>query len=300
LPAAREALVVGALALLVGLGPRPGAAASPNPCATQARPPARYAHVVLIVLENHSFSEIAGASPYLNKLARTCGLAANYVAVSHPSLPNYLALTSGSTGGITNDCTSCRLNSRSLFEQLGRGWRSYEESLPHAGFLGAAGGSYVKRHNPAAYYPRIAAAYARQDVPLGNPSSGPLADDLRHNRLSRFSLIIPNLCHDEHDCPIATGEAWLRRWIPRILASPAYRSGRTALFITYDEGSRFDNHVYTVIVGSSIHRGIRETRFTHYSLLKTIEELLSLPCLGHACDPGTISMRGSFGLSRNP
>ena len=113
------------------------------------------------MLENHSYSQIAGSSPYLNRLAHGCALALNYSAVSHPSLPNYLALTSGSTNGITSDCTDCRVSARSIFEQLGAGWRSYLESMPTRGYTGAFSGLYAKKHNPAAYYPRLAREYAR-------------------------------------------------------------------------------------------------------------------------------------------
>jgi phospholipase C len=105
------------------------------------------------------------------------------------------------------------------------------------------------------------------------------------------------MCNDEHDCDVATGDAWLRAWVPAILDSPAYRRGKTALFITYDEGSRSDNRVYTVVVSPYTKRGTVSTvRFDHYSLLATQEALLGLPCLGHACDPETRSMRAAFGL----
>jgi phospholipase C len=250
--------------------------------------------VILIVLENHSYGDVANASPYFNALARRCGLARNYAAVGHPSLPNYLALTSGTTAGIASDCVDCALDGRSLFQQLGRGWRSYEESMPSPGFRGAGSGLYAKKHNPAAYFTRIATAYERQDVPLGTPASGPLAADLRRNRLARFSLITPNLCNDEHDCPIATGDGWLRRWLPTILGSTAYRAGHTAVFVTYDEGTGSDNNVYTVVVSPSTPPISSDAGFTHYSLLRTIEQLLALPCLGDACHAS--SMRRVFHL----
>jgi phospholipase C len=102
--------------------------------------------------------------------------------------------------------------------------------------------------------------------------------------LSRFSLVIPDLCNDEHNCSIATGDDWLRTWLPGILATPAYGSGRTAVLVTYDEGTTFDNHVYTVVAARSIRPGtVVGDSFDHYSLLLTIEQLLGLPCLGDAC-----------------
>lgn len=253
--------------------------------------------VVVVVLENHSYSQIAGSSPYLNRLAHGCALAVNYSAVSHPSLPNYLALTSGSTNGITSDCTDCRVSARSIFEQLGAGWRSYLESMPTRGYTGAFSGLYAKKHNPAAYYPRLAREYARRAVPLGSPASGALARDLHQGTLRRFSLVVPNLCDDEHDCPITVGDHWLRTWIPLLLTSPAYKSGQTVLVITYDEGTSNDNHVYTVAVNPSIQPDTTiSTPLTHYSLLKTIQQLLKLPCLAHSCDTATNSMLPSLHL----
>jgi phosphatidylinositol-3-phosphatase len=262
------------------------------------RPPRVYRHVIAIVLENHSFNEIAGRSPYLNRLAAACGLADNYSAITHPSLPNYIAMTSGDTAGITDDCTSCSVSTNSIFGQVGpRAWRAYEESMPAPGFMGSEAGLYRKKHNPAAYYTKLRAAYAVNAVPLGTLTGGALISDLRANRLPRYSYITPNLCNDEHDCEISVGDAWLARWVPQILASRSYRAGGTALFITYDEGSAEDNHVYTVVASPYTRKGtVPDIAFTHYSLLKTQENLLGLRCLGHACDPTTASMRGPFGL----
>lgn len=231
-----------------------------------------------MVLENHSFSEVAGHSPYLNALARDCGLATDYTAITHPSLPNYLALTSGGTDGVTSDCTSCTVQASSLFGQLGGDWRSYLQALPSQGYRGAFSGAYAKKHNPAAYYTRVA-DYARDALPLGALPGG-----LSRGSLARFNLIVPDLCDDEHDCSVDTGDRWLQAWMPRILRSQAYRNGRTALFVTYDEGSGGDNRVYTVVVAPSVRRGtVSAEPFDHYSLLRTIERMLGLPCLAAAC-----------------
>jgi phospholipase C len=260
-----------------------------HPCRGRA-PARRYDHVVVVLLENHTFEEIAGHSPYLNALARACGLATGYSAVAHPSLPNYLALTSGSAHGIASDCTECTVSAPSIFGQLRGDWRSYLQSLPAPGFRGAFSGKYAKKHNPAAYFVPIAAAYETNAVPLGA-----FRRDLARDRLHRLSLVVPDICADEHDCPIATGDAWLETWLPRIFASHAYRSGRTAVFVTYDEGTDTDNHVYTVVAAPSLRpRTLVGTPFDHYSLLLTIERLLRLPCLADACDAR--SMARSFRL----
>jgi phospholipase C len=252
---------------------------------------------VLVIMENHTYGEVAGSSPTLNRLASDCGLATNYSAIRHPSLPNYLALTSGTTNGVTRDCTRCETQATSIFEQLHGDWRSYLESLPKPGYRGPVAGTYAKKHNPAAYYTQIAGAYRHDAVPLGRPSGGALARDLRRNGLTRFSLIVPNLCNDEHDCSIASGDRWLGRWVPLILDSPAYRSGFVLLLITYDEGNGPDNRVYTVAANPSIRPGtIISTSLNHYSLLKTSQELLGLPCTAHTCDGHVHSMLPSLGL----
>jgi len=112
-----------------------------------------------------------------------------------------------------------------------------------------------------------------------------LPTDLARDRLARFSLVVPDLCHSEHDCSVATGDAWLRAWIPRIFASPAYRSRKTAVFVTYDEGGGARNLVYTVVAARSVPRGtVVGAPFDHYSLLLTAERLLGLRCLAHACE----------------
>jgi phosphatidylinositol-3-phosphatase len=255
--------------------------------------------VIVIVMENHPFERIDGSSPFLNGLARQCGLANQDMAVTHPSLPNYLALTSGSTDGIKGNCTGCSTPVMSIFDQVGgQGWRSYHESMPHPGYLGVdTTGRYPKEHNPAAYYTRIRAAYDGAAVPLGTPGAGALASDLASGALRRFSLVIPNTCSSEEDCSVAIGDAWLARWVPKIVGSPVYRERRTTLFITYDEGRRKNQRVYTVVVSPYTRPAtVSNTAFSHYSLLRSVEGMLGVRCLAHACDPTTTSMRSAFGL----
>ncbi len=297
------ALAASFLTALVLAAAGAGTPAAAGPCGGQARPPAHWQHVVWIWMENESFADVAGSSsaPYLTQLAGQCGLATAYQAISHPSLPNYIAATSGSDWGITDDDppSSHPLAQPSIFGQVataGLTWRGYEESMP-SNCDRSDSGRYAVRHNPAVYYPRIAAQCRRWDVPLGTTSAGALVSDLRRGRLPSFAFVTPNLCNDMHDCPIATGDAWLRRWIPRILAGPDYRAGTTVLVVTFDEGSGSSNQVATVVVSPATRPGTRSsTAFTHYSLLKTTEQLLGLPALAHAGDPSTAGMRRAFHL----
>ena len=299
-----------------------GAASPSRACGTAQGPPARYRHVIWIWFENHAYGAVAGSgdAPYTNRLAAACGLATNYHNVTHPSLPNYIAATSGGTQGIADDCdpADCSRDVPSVFGQVqaaGMTWAAYDESMPAPCDLsGGSGpdpsGDYAPKHNPAVYYLRLRSACRGRDLPLGTPSRGPLAGALRSGRLAAFTFVTPNLCNDTHDCPVATGDAWLAQWMPAILSSTAYRAGRTAVFITWDEGEGGTSdacatnttdpgcHVATIVASPSTPRGTRSALlFNHYSLLKTTEQLLGLRSfLGHAGDHGTRSMRRAFGL----
>jgi hypothetical protein len=270
-----------------------------QPCGGGIAAPATWDHVVWIVFENKSYEQIIGSphAPYLNGVAAECGLATDYHGVAHPSLPNYIAMTSGSTQGITDDRGPALhpLSAPSIFSQLGSGgWRALQESMP-SNCLPANSGLYAARHNPPTYYVDVAADCALADVPLGS------TPDLS----ARFTFITPNLCHDMHSSPcttsateeVAAGDAWLAQFLPTILTTAQYRAGSTAVFVTWDEDDfTAVQHVPTLVVAPQVAPGTAvATTFDHYSLLRTTEEMLGLDTyLGQAA-PAT-SMRGGFGL----
>jgi phosphatidylinositol-3-phosphatase len=271
-----------------------------RPCGqTQAKPGARR-HVIWIVMENKAYDQIIGSdnAPFLNRLARQCGLATNFHSETSPSLPNYIAMTSGSTQGITDDNgpDSHPLGSESIFSQLGGDWRSLVESMPSNCALSNSADTYAVRHNPAAYFTGIRSQCSRQDVPLSS----------RPDISARFTLVIPDLCHDMHACSttgndeaaqIRTGDAWLSHFIPRIVNSAQYRSGSTAVFVTWDGPDvESQSHVATLVLSPSTPPGLQSgTFFDHYSLLRTAEELLGITShLGHAAN--ATSMRTAFHL----
>jgi phospholipase C len=264
-------------------------------CGRTTQAPAIWKHVVWIWMENRSYEQIVGNSsaPYINDLARGCGLATNYRAITHPSLPNYVAATSGSVWGITDDDppSAHPLSTAGIFGQItaaGMTWRSYEQSMP-TNCDRSSSGEYAVKHNPAAYYTLLRPQCVKWDVPLS---------ELSLDRLPSFAFVTPNLCNDMHACSAAIGDAWLRKWVGRILSSPDYGSGTTVVFITFDEGVGDSNRVATIVVSPTTPRGIRvSTPFDHYSLLKTTEQLLGIKKrLGHAGDPSTNSMRLGFHL----
>ncbi len=250
------------------------------------------AHIAVIVMENEEYSDVLGTSgtPFLHRLAARSSVAGQMYGTTHPSLPNYLALTGGSTFHITSDCTGCTVTATSLVDQLegaGISWRAYMEDLPHACFHGSGAGDYAKKHDPFMYYTRVAGrpARCRHVVPMSE-----LATDERTGSLPRFIWITPNLCHDMHDCDTATGDRFLSRLVPSLLA----RLGPGGLlFLTWDEGTSNDGccglarggHIATIVAGPGARAGVRlGTPADHYSILQTIEDLLGLPRLrGAAC-----------------
>jgi hypothetical protein len=274
--------------------PSPIAAATPSaradgPCGKAKTPPGRYDHVVWVVMENKAYGSIIGSSsaPYENRLAAQCGWAKNFFAESHPSLPNYIAMTSGSPQRIRDDNApaSHRLNVPSIFAQLGGGWRALQQSMRSTCVL-TSSGSYAVKHNPAAYYTNIRSACKARDVPLAS------SPDIS----ARFTFVTPNLCNDTHDCSVATGDRWLKTFLGKLFAGAEYKAGKTAVFLTWDEddGST-SNHVATIVAAPSIKPGTAPSaRFSHYSMLRTTEEMLGLGLLGNAAQAN--SMRSAFGI----
>lgn len=267
---------------------RPGHDRS-RPAAVSTGAPGR---VAVIVMENKEYGDVIGsaAAPFINGLASRYAFARDMYAVTHPSLPNYLALTGGSTFGISSDCTTCSVGATSIVDQLERArvsWKAYMEDLPHPCFTGASAGEYAKKHDPFVYYTRVVndRSWCGRVVPLTG-----LGADEHAGALPRFIWITPNLCHDMHDCSVAVGDQFLSSLVPSLLRS---LGAHGVLFITWDEGTSDSGccrlasggHVLTLVAGPGARRGARLTAPTdHYSLLETIEGLLGLRRLrGAAC-----------------
>jgi hypothetical protein len=222
------------------------------------------AHVVVVVFENREESAIDngdGSSPFERYASRYVDLS-NYTAVTHPSLPNYLALVSGSTQGVTDDCTSCGPWPRSiggLLTHAGRSWGGYAEGYPSSPL-------FAKKHMPFLYF----ADGASRVRPLARL-------DARH--LPAYSFVAPNLCHDAHSCPLASADAFLSHWLPPLLKVP-----RTAVFVVFDEGTTSiggGGRIEAFVAGTAVKRHVAvERSVNHYTVLRTIEDLFGLPHLG--------------------
>jgi phosphatidylinositol-3-phosphatase len=283
----------GLLAALAALGLSCGHSDPGRPLSLPGELPAgTVSHVVTIAMENKEYGQIIGArdAAYVNRLARRYGLATRSYGVRHPSLPDYLALTSGSTHGIDSDCTGCHVSSRNIVDQLeaaGLSWKAYMEDMPRTCFGGASAGGYAKKHNPFAYYDDVVSNPKRclKIVPLDR-----LADDLRRGALPTYVFISPNLCNDMHDCGVAPGDRFLARLVPvllRALGPEGY------LVLTWDEGTSdrgccggsSGGRIATIVAGPLVRRGARDTRpLDHYGVLRTVEGTLGLPRLGSARD----------------
>jgi phosphatidylinositol-3-phosphatase len=290
------ALLIAAVAglALISCGLHRGA----GPAAAPAAPARSFAHIFLIVEENKSSSEIVGnqTAPYINSLISRYALAADYFALFHPSLPNYIALTSGSNHGITDDRSPPSAgneiavpNIADRIEASGRTWKAYAENLPSAGYAFDAG-QYATKHEPFVYYKDIV-GNAPRDRAHVVPFTQLAADRRAAATTPHVAVITPNLCNDMHDCPIATGDRWLSRTVPMILASQAFTTTRSLLVITWDEGTIFDNHVATILAGNAVKTGFRSAqRYDHYSLLHTIEAAWNLaPLTAHDAGAATMS-----------
>ncbi len=285
------------------------AVGSPSSSPTAGLP--SFGHIFIIMMENKEYGEIIGSlkAPYINGLAASYAVAGQYYAIRHPSLPNYLALASGSTQGMTSDCGDCSFNAQNLVDQLEphqKSWKAYMEDMPYpcfngesTGGIGPFGNNYVRKHNPWMYFQDISGNPSRcnQVVPLNQ-----FAGDLQANRLADFVWITPNLQHDMHDGTIEDGDSWLSTFVPQILGSPAWKDNGV-LFIIWDEGTTnagccgdaTGGHTVALVIAASGKRGYTsQTRYTHYSVLRTIEESWQLGLMGGANDPGTRTMTDFF------
>jgi phospholipase C len=288
---------------LAGSGAAPSQAATQRPCSGRTAP-GHLDHVIVIMLENHSYSQIIGSSsaPDLNQLARECGVASNYHSTTHPSLPNYLAITAGSTFGLATDDCQCRQDVGGVFLQMAethRTWGLYAESMPSdCDGVSSRGIEYTSRHNAPIYYTRLNPGCPRHDVRLGTTTSGPLNSALAGGHLPTYTMIVPNLCDDMHSCSIQTSDAWVGAWVHRIVDSYEYQHQATAIFITWDEGtdghigagencaqnlSDQSCHVPLIVISRFTRPGtVTGAYLTHYSLLRGVEAMLHVGALRNA------------------
>ena len=233
-----------------------------------------FSHVVIVVEENHGYSDVVGSSsmPYFNTLVSQYGLATQYFANAHPSLPNYLMLTTGQMES-SNDGFTGVINDDNVVRELvkmGKSWKAYAESLPSPGYLGGDSGAYAQDHNPFTYLSDV------QNNPTQAANVVPFtqfATDLANNALPQYSFIMPNLTDDAHDGTLTQADSWLQTNIAPLIANSSFQSSGL-LIITFDEAEDSDvNHgggqVATLIISSTAKKGYKSTTFyQHQSTLR--------------------------------
>jgi len=239
--------------------------------------------------------------PYLAGLAAEFGRTTDYRAVTHPSLPNYLAVAGGSTFGVSDDQppSSHPIEQVSVFDAViaaGGTAKTYAEAMPQPCTL-EPDGRYAVKHNPWAYFSSSTSRdnCGRFDVPAGDPENGALRDDVDAGALPTVGLLIPDMCNDGHDCPLSTADEWLRRWLPVIMDGPDYRAGDLAVVVTFDEDDHTaDNLVLTTVIAPTVSQVVSGAALTHYSLSQYLAELGGASPLGEAAAAGSLST--AFGL----
>jgi len=258
-----------------------------------------FSHVFVVVMENLGYAG-AIAVPGFARLAARYASATRYYAFGHPSLPNYLDLTSGSSWGIASDCPTCYVAAPNVASQLQAAhvsWGAYMEGVPSPCWLAPYGpGGYAGKHDPFAYYlairdSRAACSHIRPLPDLYRALAGPAA------AVPRFVWVTPNLCHDGHDCPPSVAAAWLDGFVGRVVASAAWRH-RGVLFVTWDEANGDSSgvgasgrvtagggggRVLTLVIAPGVPAGLRVGAvYDHDSLLATVEDAFGLPLLNGA------------------
>lgn len=250
-------------------------------------------HVVVVLEENHGYSSVIGnsAMPYLNSLATKNALATQYYANTHPSIGNYLMLTTGQI--ITNnDGYSSTITADNIVRHLltgGKTWKSYAEDLPSVGYTGGDRYPYARHHNPLSFFSDVVNSSVQKLnlVPFTHFSS-----DLANNQLPDFSFIVPNMHHNAHDCPttptgctdnqkLAAADAWLKANIAPLLANPEFQQDGI-LIIVFDEAATSDSthgggRVAAVVVGPHVKKGFKSTvTYQHQNVLRTVMDALDV------------------------
>jgi hypothetical protein len=274
-------VVLAALTAIALTGLAPGiASAQPSALANTAATPAsagsvpRPDHVVVVVEENHSYSDVIGnsAAPYINTLAGQGASFTQSFAITHPSEPNYLALFSGSTQGLSDDSCPHTFSGANLGQELrggGFGFTGYSETMPSAGYTGCTSGSYARKHNPWVNFSNVPTS-------ANQPFTAFPTD---YSTLPTLSFVIPNLRNDMHDGTVAQGDTWLHNNIDGY--AQWAKAHNSVLVVTWDEDDNSaGNQVPTIITGAGVTPGSYAETINHYSVLRTLEDAYGLPAAG--------------------
>ena len=263
--------------------------------------------IVILIFENKEFGTVIGNPdmPNFNRLANDYTLLTQFYAVTHPSLPNYIAMIGGDTLGIDSNCTDCFVNATSLpdlIENSGRTWKTYQEDMPEPCFVGSTR-DYAQKHNPFIYFDSIRLNSVRctqSIVPLTA-----LQTDIAASTLPNFIFITPNMCNSAHDCSLDVTDQWLGNILIQLVPALDQQSSNYLIVLTWDEGQgnhsccglpeKAGGRIAVVLLSPQVRNNFQDpTPYTHYSLLKTIAQAWNLPYLGHAGEENHPLILASF------
>jgi phosphatidylinositol-3-phosphatase len=258
-------VILFALSLALGAAGQSAPASVPTP-----------AHVVVVIEENHGYSQIIGSSqaPYINTLALEGALFTSSSALAHPSQPNYLDLFSGSNQGVIDDSCPHTFSVASLESELngaGKTFKGYSEGLPAVGSTICTSGLYARKHVPWTDFSK--------DLTADNQPFTSFPTN--YSKLPTVAWVIPNLDDDMHDGTIQQGDSWLQT---HLLAYVTWAmTNNSLLIVTFDEDQGTSaNHIVTIFVGPMVKPGKYSEKINHYNVLRTIEDMYSLGHLGNS------------------
>ena len=263
-----------------------------------AKPPAEpkpVTKLLVFVVENHSLGQMRAEMPYTYSLAKKYAHATRYYGVTHPSLPNYLAMVGGRTFGVTDNRRPKEnpVVGRSVFSAAlrhGLTAKVYAEGMPADCATDNGGDHYAVRHNPWAYFVDERDQCRDNDVPFAGFDAA-----VHAGRLPNAGMVVPDTCHDAHDCDLEEADAWFEDRMQTVFAGPDWRSGRLAVVLTADEDdSDHDNRVLTVVIHPSQHHHVVRERLDHYALAGLYADVVGAPRPGEAAKAP--SMAAAFGL----
>lgn len=279
----------------------PSPTETPGATVTQTTTPEalipNFDHIVILIFENKEFGTVIDNPdmPIYNQLAEDYTLLTQFYAVTHPSLPNYIAMIGGDTFGINSNCNGCFITAPSLpdlIEASGRTWKTYQEDMPEPCYIGDKV-DYVQKHNPFVYFDPIRLDSVRCEqsvVPLTT-----LQTDIDADTLPNFIFITPNLCNSAHDCSLDVADEWLGNTIDQLVPALERESSNYLIVLTWDEGQgdhsccglpeKAGGRIAVVLISPLVKNNFEDVLpYTHYSLLKTIANAWGLPYLGHAAE----------------
>ncbi|HEY2579150.1 MAG TPA: alkaline phosphatase family protein [Streptosporangiaceae bacterium] len=260
------------------------AASAAGPAMRQGVPV--YSHIVIVMEENHAFSQIIGSSqaPYMNSLAKQGASFTDSHAITHPSEPNYMAFTSGSTYGLTSDQCPFSTGNANLGSELiaaGDSYDGYSEGMPSKGFEGCTSGLYARKHNPTANYTDLPKSV---NLPWGQFPTG----STNFASLPTVAIVDPNLDHDMHDGTINQADTWLKGHLNAYLTWA--KNNNSLLIVTWDENNGAPgNQVPTIFAGAHIKAGNYSENISHYNVLRTIENAYGLTPVGASASATAIT-----------